>query len=163
MRALRLLSAAALLAAAVRPGLAQTPIPTTTTIATPTMTVPNLTVASLKDTIIISAFSINNGATSVGSEPLTMTHRLIGYLPPAGYRVSRYPDFRDATWQQYPSSGVITVAHLAPSSTTPCPGGGLPITAYFQVRGLVLIAGGEGGGRFVLSQVVSDDICWFVG
>ena len=144
MRVRSLLLAAALVVAAV-PAAAQSPAPTQTVV----LPAPE----SLKDTLYMTAFALDRGAT-YASLPLTLDATLIGLVRPTHFRVSRHSDFRDATWQAYPATGAPVWQDASQTAGGECPSGMLRMLAFYQVRGL------KSNGRYITTQARSDDICF---
>ncbi|MEP6733252.1 MAG: hypothetical protein ABJE10_21595 [bacterium] len=111
------------------------------------------------DTIVISSFDLYDGATAVAGQPVTLNHRLAGRLAPSHFRVSRFVDFRDATWQVY--------VQPAPRWSSPSFDGtcGNPavarLVAYLQVRAPRATA--QGSTTFVMSNVARDTACVMIG
>lgn len=80
---------------------------------------------------------------------------------PTDYRVSRYPDFRDAAWTQYGPSLTTTIQLSSfPSSTT----GTSQITLYFQLRsknpkgGIPTYLGGPPAPEYFTSTVIGHSV-----
>jgi len=132
---------------------AQTPVPTTS----PSLPSPLV----LADTVILSSFALANGAT-FASGPLTLNHVLIGGLTPSHYRVSRYPDFRDATWLAYAGNAPTWTGNA--EQTGPCSSvQTLRFLAHFQVRARKTSASKTTSlttpATYVQSNVRSDTTC----
>jgi hypothetical protein len=114
---------------------------------------------ALKDTIIIASFHLYNGATGVAGQAVTLNHRLAGNLEPSQFRVSKFADFRDATWQAY--SGSVP-RWTSPSFDGSCSGtGAARLTAYFQVRATTTAR--QQSTTFVMSNIARDTACVLIG
>jgi hypothetical protein len=82
-----------------------------------------------------------------------MNHVLLGKKP-SHFRASKFADFRDASWVNYPT----TVPNFTGGATGACGSGLMKIVAHFQVRAPKVI-GNEGPSTFVISNVARDTTC----
>jgi len=122
--------------------------------------------ASRADTVVIEWFSLYGGSGGVAGQPVTLQHRLGGNLTPTHFRVSRLPDFTDASWQPYPS-GVPRWSSPSFSGSCRSPGSAR-LVAYFQVRALrstrslppSFVSSPQ---SFVVSNVARDTACVLIG
>lgn len=120
---------------------------------TPTNQPTGLTSLVLADSVVLNTFSLAGGREWITAGPFTLDHTLLGGLIPSHYRVSKYADFRDATWQPYPrsvpvwSNATFTGACGSGSAT------GSKMVAYFQVRAQ------RSTLRYVLSEAKRDTVC----
>jgi hypothetical protein len=81
---------------------------------------------TLKSFTPIDSTYINSQAPSF---PITLVHTVSG--APTEYRVSRFSDFRDASWIPYVSRPTITIQRTVFPAVV---NGNTQITLYFQVR-----------------------------
>jgi hypothetical protein len=114
---------------------------------------------ALKDTVVILTFDMYNGADGVAGQSITLNHTLAGKLLPSHFRVSKFVDFHDATWQVYPS----TVPRWTSASFDgSCHGTGVArLVAYFQVRAPK--APLQKPPLFAMSNVARDTACVVIG
>ncbi|MGQ0643430.1 MAG: hypothetical protein ACT4P6_22010 [Gemmatimonadaceae bacterium] len=106
----------------------------------------------------MSTFALANGSQFANTGPISMNHALLGKKP-SHFRASKYADFRDAGWVNYPT----TVPNFTGGATGACSGSGLMrIVAHFQVRAPKVI-GNEGPSTFVVSNIARDTTCQSIG
>ena len=115
--------------------------------------------AAPKDTVVILTFDLYNGGDGVAGQAVTLNHTLAGKLPPSHFRVSRFADFRDATWQVYP----VTIPRWTSASFEgSCRGVGVArLVAYFQVRASKDPL--QNSPPFAMSNVARDTACVVIG
>jgi hypothetical protein len=112
------------------------------------------------DTIIVSAFDLYHGASGVAGQAVTLDHALGGSLVPSHFRVSKFADFHDATWETYQGTAP---RWRSPTFEGTCNTTGVArLVAYFQVR-----APRPGGQKaapiYAVSNVVRDTACVVIG
>ena len=112
------------------------------------------------DTIIVSAFDLYHGANGVAGQAVTLDHTLGGSLVPSQFRVSKFGDFHDATWENYQGTAP---RWRSPTFDGTCNATGVArLVAYFQVR-----AQRSGGQKatplYAVSNVARDTACVVIG
>jgi len=114
---------------------------------------------ALKDTVVILKFELYNGANGVAGQAVTLNHKLAGKLTPSHFRVSKFLDFHDATWQVYPNTVPRWTSATFDGS---CSGTGVArLVAYFQVRAPKVSLQKSAG--FSMSNVARDTACVLIG
>jgi hypothetical protein len=113
------------------------------------------------DTVMVKSLSLANGALFASTGPISLNHILIGGKKPSHYRVSKFADFRDASWLTYPA----TVPNFSNGGSGACTSsngaGSIRIVAHFQVRAPKVI-GNEGNVTYLHSNIARDTTCMMI-